>query len=98
MPDSGSPGWYPNPSGAPNSVRYWDGQTWTETRQLDAPAARLHPRAHLRRPHHPSTTARPCGLQQVPWSSLRSSSDSLCSATAPRMTPSTDAQAPWPIG
>jgi len=39
MPDSVSPGWYPNPSGEPNSVRYWDGQTWTEERQLDAPAA-----------------------------------------------------------
>lgn len=23
-------GWYPDPSGAPSSFRYWDGQTWTE--------------------------------------------------------------------
>ena len=45
MSDSASPGWYPNPSGEPNSVRYWDGQTWTETRQLDAPAAHVAPTA-----------------------------------------------------
>lgn len=23
------PGWYPDPSGAPGRVRYWDGQVWT---------------------------------------------------------------------
>lgn len=23
------PGWYPDPSGIPNSFRWWDGQTWT---------------------------------------------------------------------
>lgn len=25
-----SPGWYPDPSGQPQSFRYWDGQTWSE--------------------------------------------------------------------
>lgn len=25
-------GWYPDPDGAPNTVRYWDGATWTENR------------------------------------------------------------------
>lgn len=24
------PGWYPDPSGMPGLVRYWDGQTWTQ--------------------------------------------------------------------
>ncbi len=31
-------GWYPNPSDKPNSVSYWDGKTWIETRELEAPA------------------------------------------------------------
>lgn len=25
-----TPGWYPDPSGQPNSFRYWDGQSWSE--------------------------------------------------------------------
>lgn len=25
-----SPGWYPDPSGQPNSFRYWDGQQWSQ--------------------------------------------------------------------
>lgn len=25
-----SPGWYPDPSGQPNSFRYWDGQAWSQ--------------------------------------------------------------------
>ncbi|WP_176224929.1 DUF2510 domain-containing protein [Rhodococcus sp. 1168] len=31
-------GWYPSPSGEPNSVSYWDGSTWTENRRLEKPA------------------------------------------------------------
>jgi len=35
------PGWYPNPSGELNSVRYWDGSTWTDIRALEAPRGEL---------------------------------------------------------
>ena len=28
-------GWYPDPGGAPNRYRYWDGQTWSEGTSAD---------------------------------------------------------------
>jgi len=30
-------GWYPDPAGAQNGLRWWDGSTWTEHTQLAAP-------------------------------------------------------------
>ncbi|WP_394428983.1 phospholipid scramblase-related protein [Streptomyces sp. SGAir0957] len=32
-------GWYPDPQGAPQSLRYWDGSQWTEHTHAQAPAA-----------------------------------------------------------
>jgi hypothetical protein len=29
------PGWYPDPAGTPNTFRYWDGQSWSETTTTD---------------------------------------------------------------
>jgi hypothetical protein len=38
-----TPGWYPDPSGQPGAVRYWDGQRWTEYRQGPDPSGAPRP-------------------------------------------------------
>lgn len=32
-----TPGWYPDPAGQPDTVRYWDGQAWSDQTQPVAP-------------------------------------------------------------
>lgn len=39
---SGEPGWYPDPGGAPDRYRYWDGQTWS-TESSDDPRRQAPP-------------------------------------------------------
>ena len=46
-----TPGWYPDPGGAPGKVRYWDGQAWS-SQLADAPSA-----AGTQAPHAPGASA-----------------------------------------
>ena len=48
-------GWYPDPHGAPQTLRYWDGSQWTEhtnNQAQQAPAAQQAiPQQHAQQPH-----------------------------------------------
>jgi hypothetical protein len=38
-------GWYPDPAGAPNTYRYWDGQSWSQMTTTNPPAGGQAPAA-----------------------------------------------------
>lgn len=37
------PGWYPDPQGAPQTLRYWDGAQWTQHTHADQPGGKTPP-------------------------------------------------------
>jgi uncharacterized protein YxjI len=57
-------GWYPDPQGAPQTLRYWDGAQWTQhTNQDQQQAQAAQPGQHMpQQQHHPWAAA---GQQQV---------------------------------
>ncbi|WP_370289047.1 DUF2510 domain-containing protein [Nocardioides sp.] len=40
-----APGWYPDPAGAPDTLRYWDGSSWAETTMPAPPRSPFAPPA-----------------------------------------------------
>jgi hypothetical protein len=64
-------GWYPDPAGAPDTYRYWDGQAWSQmtTTQPSAPAAPAPPPQQPQQPQQPATSYAPQPPQYQPaWS------------------------------
>ncbi|MFD7862851.1 phospholipid scramblase-related protein [Streptomyces sp. NPDC059783] len=68
-----SAGWYPDPHGAPQLLRYWDGSQWTEHTnpaggQAQAPAQTAQPQAPAQVPqqHQPQAAAQQYPQQQAP--------------------------------
>lgn len=58
MSSSPPTGWYPDPSGRPGRLRWWDGERWTaQTRPVDGPTG--PPRATPQNPGRPGTGAEP---------------------------------------
>lgn len=57
MPVSNA-GWYPDPAGAPDTYRYWDGSAWSQVTTTD-PAATPAPGAAEREPAAPAAPAEP---------------------------------------
>lgn len=53
---TGTPGWYPDPAGAPHTLRYWDGRAWTEQLRPARPGPE-----HLTAPSSPPRPAVPAG-------------------------------------
>lgn len=56
MTTNPQPGWYPDPSGNPTRLRYWDGAQWLDQYtdlQVAAPAAQAAPSATAAAPYQP---------------------------------------------
>lgn len=55
-------GWYPDPAGAPDTYRYWDGQSWSQMTTTTPPAAPAAPAT----PAAPAAPAAPEGYGALP--------------------------------
>ncbi|MFF8989399.1 phospholipid scramblase-related protein [Streptomyces sp. NPDC014983] len=58
------PGWYPDPHGAPQTLRYWDGSQWTEHTNNQAQQGQQTPGAQQGMPQQQAQQA--AGQQQFP--------------------------------
>lgn len=57
-----APGWYPDPSGTPGSLRWWDGQQWGEqVQEPDTADTGIQPAAEAPAPD----VAAPAGVEPV---------------------------------
>ncbi|MGY2065181.1 DUF2510 domain-containing protein [Blastococcus sp. SYSU DS0619] len=63
-----APGWYPDPSGVPDTVRWWDGTGWSDVMMPAGPGVAVHRTPARPQPPQPAAAAAPSAPGAArPW-------------------------------